>query len=78
MLPLTNIHVVARRTGRWPHRFCATRQLADLGARRDQYRSADGGDFARGYDHDSHGLSRATSSSAQRSKESLTLDSDAP
>ena len=55
----------------------ATRQLADLGARVIKVERRDGGDFARGYDSTTKGLS-SHFVWLNRSKESLTLDLKQP
>jgi formyl-CoA transferase len=56
--------------------FC-TRQLADLGARVIKVERPGSGDFARAYDHRTHGLS-SHFVWTNRSKESLTLDLKQP
>src|SRR5438045_2828954 len=56
---------------------CATRQLADLGARVIKIERPDGGDFARGYDATVKGLS-SYFVWLNRSKQSLTLDLKRP
>ncbi|HEV7628651.1 MAG TPA: CoA transferase, partial [Streptomyces sp.] len=74
-LPLEGITVVALEQA-VAAPFC-TRQLADLGARVIKVERPDGGDFARGYDTTTRGMS-SHFVWLNRNKESITLDLKQP